>query len=743
MSFDLIKQMGLGFVLEFTDKTSKEARAAAKELRNLKGEVQDLTKDYVKQAEMIEKQAARSRQMMVQGASVMAGGAALLAPAFVAGRKAMQDEHMWTGRVTQAMAQQNLSRLEAVRIMAKEKDFVDSLANSEIGLPSDQMDAAFIKLQGLMNNSEAAAASYQNIMRMAAVTTTDAVQSVEAYNIAYKMFKDSMGNISEQEKSLRITNALAFASRKYSFDVSSMTGALRQFTEEAGIMNPSMEQTFALMTPLLAMGKLDRMVGSGVAGVMVNMLNFDKKVKDMRKELGKPELSLTDFLAKDELRKSISPQMSKLMNIRMTGPGGEMRGFTEVLSDIESTMGITKEAMAKVDEQIAAGKIPENQRMAALGLTGDAQRALIDSFGIQIGNFIGKSEAIKRMEVEFRDTGYITEAFGATAEDADFQLQILKNQFGNLAEDIGTNLLPVVKDLSKEIRPWLQDLTDFAKNNPNFVKTALVSGGIVGGAAELGGGAMVLGGAAMNTYLGYKSWRLMREMKAASQAAATVADDAAVAGAKAAASQVDDAVKQIVKSTATAADDAFFSEFTAAKELPKNILGKALIEDAATAVARETQRGAARELAGMMGKGIFGAAKGFVPLAAASIIPTPFDSKLGYSADVERALMSGAIRHGDIRANLIETGMFNPVSDQRLGTTLDHNQRMRESMDALARVYFDTSLGSKANDAAPAVQQNFGNIYIVTPAGSNPQDYVDAFDRYVKDKADRSPEAQF
>lgn len=743
MSFDIIKQMGLGFVLEFTDKTSKEARTAAKEIHNLKSEVQDLTKDFVKQAETIEKQQARSRQMMVQGASIMAGGAALLAPIYVAGRKGMQDEHTWIGRVTQAMAQQNLSRQDAVRMMAREKEFVDDLANSRMGIPADKLDEAFIRQQGLMNNSAAAFAAYEQVMQMAVVTNTDAVASVEAYNTAWQIFKASMGQMTEQEKALKITNALSLASRRYGAGVTDIAEGLKFMTEEAGIMNPRLETMLAMMTPLLAMGKPGRMASSAVSAVMTNMLNFDQKAKDLRRDLAKQPATLAEFQRQQEVRAGITPELSRLMKVQMTGPNGQMRGFADIVADIESAMGVTREAVAAIDARVKAGTLPEEQRMAALGFSADAQRALVNSFGIQIGNFIGKSEAIKRMEGEFGNTAYLTESFGAATDDATFQLQILRNQFSNLAEDLGTNLLPLIKDFAKEVRPWIADLTEFAKNNPGFVKTALVGGGIAGGVAELGGGAMVLGGAAMNTYLGYKSWRLMREIKAASSGVGSVADDAAISAAKAAASQADEVAKEIVKQTASSVDDAFFNEFTTAKELSRNVLGEAVpfIDDAATVVARETQRSAARQIAGMFGKGAFGAAKGFLPLAAAAIIPTPFDTELGYSPDVERALRSGAIRHGDIAANLVETGMFNPLGSQRMGTVMQRSpEEMMAGMMALMKVYGEVIPAQ--SDQVPRVQQSFGNIYIIPPAGSDPMSYVKAFDEYTQERADRSADAQ-
>ena len=740
---DLIKQLGLGFLLEFTDKTSREAKAAGKEIKGLADQVKTLGPEFIKQVDTIEKQMERNRKLVVTGFKMMAGGAAILTPLALAGRAAMQDQHTWTGRVTQAIAQQNITRKEAADLMRREQSVVDSLGNSILGMPMDELDQAFIRLSALLQNSDLAMQSFDQIMKMAAVTNTNATGAVESFNSAYQVFKGNMGDISEQEKVLRITNALAFASQKYGAEVTGIAEGLKFLTEEAGLMNPDLETMLAMMTPLLAMGKPGRMASSAVGSVMTNMLVFDKKVSDTRKALGKPVLSLSDFQQRKDLRESITPELSKLMKVQITDQSGQMRDFPAILADIDRAMGISKEQIAKVDELVAAGKISDEQRMSQLGFSANTQRALIESFGVQIGNFIGKSDAIRRMESEFSNTGYITEAFGAVTDDATFQVQILKNQFMNLAEDIGYNLLPTIKEFSKEIRPWLEDLTEFAKNNPNFVKNTLLGAGATGLALEGGGMALAAGGAAANTYLGYKTWRMMREMKLeAAKAASGAVDDAATAAAKQAAAQIDDAAKQVTKTVASSVDDAFFSEFATAKDVSRNILGEAvpLIDDAAVAAVREVEKGAARTIASMLVKGGAGTLKGFLGLGLGTLIPTGFESKT-YAPTLSDI---GGRSQNNIAWNRLATGMFDPMQDHRIATMMDPSARMAESMKALVQVMFgeDSPMRAAATAQGAPVQQSFGNIYIVTPQGSNPVDYVKAFDEYIADKADRAAGAK-
>lgn len=740
---DLIKTLGLGFILEFTDKTSKEAKIAGKEIDKLAGSVEKLGPEFVKQVDIIEKQMERNSKLVRTGFKMMAGGAAVLTPMALAARVAMQDQHTWTRRVTQAIAQQNMTRSEASDLMRREQAVVDSLGNSLLGMPMDELDDAYIRLTGLLQNSDLAMQSFEQIMKMAAVTQTNGAAAVEAYNAAYRIFKGTMGDLSEEEKTLRITNALAFASQKYGAGVADIAEGLKFLTEEAGLMNPELETVLAMMTPLLAMGKPGRMASSSVAGVMTNMLAFEKKVLETRKALGKPVLSLSDFQQREEMRKGITPELSKLMNVKISDNLGGLRDFPDILADIERAMGISADQIAKVDEMVKSGQISEEQRMSQLGFSADAQRAMIESFGIQIGNFIGKSDAIRRMEAEFRDTGYITEAFGGVTDDATFQVQILKNQFMNLAEDIGTNLLPTIKEFSREIRPWLEDLTEFAKNNPNFVKNALLGAGATGLALEGGGMALAAGGATANAYLGYKTWRMMREMRTeAAKSAAGAVDDAAAAAAKQAAVQIDDAAKQVTKSVASSVEDAFFNEFSAIKETSKNVLGEvpSVIDDATIAVVREAERGAARSIAGMLVKGGVGAAKGFLGVGLGSLIPTGFESQAGAPTLSEMGYHSKS----SIAWNKVATGMFDPMEDMRLATTMDPTERMLEGMKALVQVFNGDGAGSRsgARDASGDVQQSFGNIYIVTPQGSNPNDFVAAFDRYISDKADRAVGAQ-
>ncbi len=614
---DLIRQLGLGFVLEFADKTSKQVASAAKEIRNLKGEISGLGSDFTRQVDAVEKQMERNRKVVSTGIKMMAAGAAIVTPAVVAARAAMRDQDTWIGRVTQSMYQQNLTRAAALKAMEREKLMVEDLAHNEIPLPSDEMELAWIRLQGLLNDTVAATESYRNVMRMAVVTQTDAAAAVEAFNTVWGIAKSAMADLGPAERSLRITEMLTRANRQFGAGVVEIADALRFVSDEAKLANPRLEELFALMTPLVSRGMPGRMAGSAVGGLLSNVLRFDQQVDELRRKLGKPVLSLADFQQKKELQLSLTPELRKLMGINFTDKTGVMRSPIDILADLDTALGLTPDRVSKIDELIKTGQLSESDRMKALGLTVSQQQALVNAFGEKIGNFIGQSQQLRSMEKRFGETGILAEAFGAALENASAQTQLLVNYLDDFVEEVGTSLIPTIIDLSKAIKPWLEDFTEFVRNNPNFVRNVALPATAVGGGLALGGAVLTAGGAAANTYLGFRMWQMQREMaKQAGSAVASAADDAAMASVKSAGGAIDDAIKSVAKTTAAVADDAFFAEWAPA------------MESAMTASVREAEKGAARTIASMLGRGAVGTARGFGGVGLASLIPTGLEASL-------------------------------------------------------------------------------------------------------------------
>lgn len=612
---DLIRQLGLGFVLEFTDKTSKEVARAAKEIHNLKGEVSGLSTDFKKQVDAVEQQMERNRKLVSGGMKMMAAGAALLTPPIFAARAAMREQDIWINRVTQAIYQQNLARTAAVKEMEREKSAVERLTTTAIPLPGDQVDLAWIRLQGLLNDSTSATESFENIMRMAVVTQTDAAAAVEAFNTVWGIAKDAMADLGPAERSLRITEMLTRANRQFGAGVVEIADALRFVSDEAKLANPRLEELFALMTPLVSRGMPGRMAGSAVGGLLANVLRFDQQVDELRKKLGKPVLTLADFQAKQELQLSVTPELRKLMGIGFTDRTGGMRSPLEILSDLDTALGLTPERVRAVDEMIKAGQLTEADRMKALGLTMAQQQALVAAFGEKIGNFIGQSQSLRSMEQRFGETGLLAEAFGASLDTASARMRLATNNIDELIEELGVTLVPAITEFGKAVAPIIGYVTRFVQEHPTIAKVGM-AGTFGAGAVALGAGTLLTaGGAAANTYLGFRMWQMQRDLaKQAGSAAASAADDAAMATVKSAGGAVDDAIKSVAKTTAAAADDAFFAEWAPA------------MENAMTASVREAEKGAARTIASMLGRGAVGTAKGFLGIAGASLIPTGFEA---------------------------------------------------------------------------------------------------------------------
>lgn len=80
---------------------------------------------------------------------------------------------------------------------------------------------------------------------------------------------------------------------------------------------------------------------------------------------------------------------------------------------------------------------------------------------------------------------YLTGTYGglneAMRETSQGGLQAMKNELGDLWESIGQALIPIIKDLTETLLPVLQKTVEWAKENPQLVKTIIIASGAIAG----------------------------------------------------------------------------------------------------------------------------------------------------------------------------------------------------------------------------------------------------------------------
>lgn len=107
--------------------------------------------------------------------------------------------------------------------------------------------------------------------------------------------------------------------------------------------------------------------------------------------------------------------------------------------------------------------------------------SILTRYGIQLDENATKEEAIAML---MERTKGQAEAYGKTFEG---QSKILKESFGDLQEEIGKALMPILTDLLKEITPVITKMIEWAQENPELTKNIiLVAGALTGLVAVVG-----------------------------------------------------------------------------------------------------------------------------------------------------------------------------------------------------------------------------------------------------------------
>lgn len=710
-------QMGIGFVLDFTDKTSDAARNAAKEVHRLRGEVEGLSASFNTQIDNIEKQMKRGKEIMGWGIKGMAAGAAIMTPVVIATNAAMKDQDTWYNVVTQDIYKLGAAKDDAVAAMRREQEMVKKLTHEQTPIPAEAAEGAWIRLRGLMKDTVAATVLFQESMKAAAVTGADPTATVEAANILNNLTKSEFAHMDAQQKAIRIAEMLTRANRQYGAGVADIADGLKMVMNEANLANPRISELFAMITPLTASGMNARMAGSAVGGFFTGIAKFDADVKVKMKALSKQPQSYAEMQQLEEARKTISPELRKLIGVSRTDSSGAFRNPLDIIADWEKAFGLSAERSAQVEADIKAGKISEQDRFKALGLTGAQQQALMDTGVTGIGHWFGRSDELKQTAGLFETDGKLEDAFAALDDVASTEKKKMLSAFEDLTEELGSTLLPTVQDLSKKLRELIDDVSAFATKHPTMTEnamkaaagTSLAITGASFGLAAYGGGLW-----ATNKL---NKMRVERAELAAKKAAATAANQAA--------EQIDTATKEVAEQTTKNADE-FFSEFA-----PKLETAIKPLEAAAK------PQGWIKRFGGGFLKS--GAKAG---LGAISLLPLlPWDAEAsGLSSLSEQAPGFDM----SILPNLITTGMYNPIRDQRLSTVMGNRDRDNDTTAVLERLFDSSTIKSSRTgqdaDGRIIYQSNYFEFREATEDSALKA--AEIIDQRSRDKADRAVGAQ-
>lgn len=115
--------------------------------------------------------------------------------------------------------------------------------------------------------------------------------------------------------------------------------------------------------------------------------------------------------------------------------------------------------------------------MAAFGLTGVRDIQVLGTMATKIDDV---RSSLNRANTAFKENSALDKEFEAQKNSLNNQMTILKNNLTVFAVKLGTELMPIVKDLVQNaLIPFLKWAVDFAKAHPGLVKIGLALAAIV------------------------------------------------------------------------------------------------------------------------------------------------------------------------------------------------------------------------------------------------------------------------
>jgi len=115
-----------------------------------------------------------------------------------------------------------------------------------------------------------------------------------------------------------------------------------------------------------------------------------------------------------------------------------------------------------------------NELLMAMFASVEAGGAVLALTGSNAITFAGDLDAMAKA------TGASTDAFKEMEKSASRQMEGLKSSFKDIAISVGNILLPILKDIVDKIKPIIESIINWTKENPQLMKTIIIIVGAIG-----------------------------------------------------------------------------------------------------------------------------------------------------------------------------------------------------------------------------------------------------------------------
>lgn len=473
-----LEHIGIGFILDFKDKASRDIKAAQGNLKGLKRDAQLANEAFAKQAMQYEQSIARARRGMQQSLKGMAIGGAMLAPFALMVRSAIKAEDAW-GDVATLMAAAGAPLDVIDRKLAHNERVVQ-----DIGATTGH-ELAQIRTEWYKTSSALGEGTTEDVMLQIAMLSRAARGELESAATVMTSMIPNFGRmwvgLSDVEKADRIFNQVTKTVALFNTDLNKLAGPMARVAGMASTMNQPFEQILAVIGELQTRG-LDEQAGFAIEAFFRELNNFKDKIQTLSKEQRK-NVNIGNILGLGP-EEGLTAEARKLAKIRLTDAEGYFLPVIDIIQEFEKALEISADEIDKLVEKHGEAFLKDADIFKELSLSAKESEILLKSLSSEGSRalllLLGSGARLEELSTQIKDGNVGTAMFEARMRTTAAQSQILKQQISALSVQIGDELLPVVLEVVKELNEMAKSLRNFFDQHPDAAKWVAWGGTIMG-----------------------------------------------------------------------------------------------------------------------------------------------------------------------------------------------------------------------------------------------------------------------
>lgn len=484
---------GMGFILDFQDKTSRQVAAVRKQIKGMEGDTKDLAKTFEKQVDKIEQQIAHAKKIGDVSKQAMKIGAAMIAPLALATRESLKTSKNM-GDVATLLAGKGYSN---DLIDKKLRGFSDQVADvtSDVAVSRDELEESLYGLFSALGE-ERARSGLDSVAKLALATKGTSEEAVKLMSSLMKTYGDFWGEaIPEAEKFDKIINSVAGTVQAYNTTLPKLAEGMKWVSGPATKMGMAIEESLASVGLVQTLGIQGGRAGTQLGALLRVIPKIKEQVDKAKTSFGVGEQGGIKIGVDTATADATTRTLRAFEKINIQDAAGKMLPLAQILRQVEQALGITPELAKQTAEEVkrlgleGEAAIEYMKSKLAIGTAEMAatQKVFTDEGSRVLLMMLGQSDALETQTQHLQDVAVGEDMFIQKNRQAASQVQIMKNQIRNLANEIGDNLLPALVGSAHAVRDITGDIREFMREHPTAAKWAIYATGAVGALGVVGG----------------------------------------------------------------------------------------------------------------------------------------------------------------------------------------------------------------------------------------------------------------